>query len=237
MKLSPFTSLVTSLVLALLVIFFIDPLDPSTFSTPFCLGLILMWISLRQGGGVVLTTAICFCLLDFYATDTFLGHVHVPLPHPYFWFFQRFGLFLVVCVMAVYLSYHREQSERNLKHIQSILGKLPAPVVISDASGKILYANEALCSFLKKPVDELSGKHYLDLFMTNIEEGKAMRYYIELFENQDQNAPEVELLTSTNDGHIKASLTCLGTGTQRSMITVLQVPHSSLNLPTVKAIR
>src|SRR5208282_1636116 len=114
--------------LALSVVFVIDPLDPSTFSTPFCLGMILMWLSLRQKAWVVLLITVCFCALDFYATIWFLGNFRHATPHPWFWFFQRFGLFLVVCVMSVYLSYHREESDRNLEHIQTILSKLPAQV-------------------------------------------------------------------------------------------------------------
>jgi PAS domain S-box-containing protein len=230
MKLSPLVALGLALILALLVVFVIDPLDKTTFSTPFCLGMILMWLSLRQKAWVVLTVTVLYCGLDFYATDSFLGSFRHPAEHPYFWFFQRFGLFLVVCVMSIYLSYHREESERNLKHIQGILSKLPAPVVISDAIGIITYANEALCSFFGKASGELVGKRYLELFMTNIDEGKAMRYYIELFGSHDQNAPEVVLLTSAGPTNIKASLTCLGTGTQRNMITVLQLPHTSAHL-------
>jgi PAS domain-containing protein len=230
MKLSPSVALLLAVVLALMVVFVIDPLDKTTFSTPFCLGMILMWLSLRQKAWVVLTVTIFYCFLDFYATELFLGSFQHPAEHPYFWFFQRFGLFIVVCVMSVYLSYHREESERSLKHIQGILSKLPAPVVISDATGIITYVNEALCSFFGKASTELVGKRYLELFMTNIDEGKAMRYYIELFGSHDQNAPEVELLTSARPTNIKASLTCLGTGTKRSMITVLQLPHNGTHL-------
>jgi PAS domain-containing protein len=228
MKLSPLFALILSLALALIVVFYIDPLDKSTFSTPFCLGLILMWLSLRQNAWIVLTATVAYCCLDFYATDMFLGNFRHPAEHPYFWFFQRFGLFSVVCVMAIYLAYHREESERSLKHIQAVLKKLPVPVVISDATGYIIYTNEALCSFFGKPNAELIGKRYLELFMSNIEEGKAMRYYIELFGSHDQNAPEVELMTSINPKSTKATLTCLGTGKHRSMITVLHPPNDGI---------
>jgi len=224
MKLSSPVALLVAFLLALIVVFVIDPLDKTTLSTPFCLGMILMWLSLRQAAWVVLAVTIFYCVIDFYATELFLESFsgRHSTEHPYFWFFQRFGLFIVVCVMAVYLSYHREESEKNLKHIQGILGKLPAPVVISDATGLITYANEALCSLFGKASPELIGKRYLELFMTNIDEGKAMRYYIELFGSDDENAPEVELLTLASPSAMKASLTCMGKGTQRSMITVLR---------------
>jgi len=223
MKLSPPIAFIGSIILGLLVIFVVDPLDPSTFSTPFMLGLILTYLSLRQEAWMVLIITVCYCFMDFYATDWFLGSFRHPAEHPYFWFFQRFGLFFVVCVMAVYLSYHREQANKNLDHIQTVLGKLPAPVVISDATGYITYVNEALCTYFGQPNASLVGKRYLDLFMTNIEEGKAMRYYIELFGEQSPNAPEVDLVTSVSPGSVKAGLTCMGTGSHRSMITVLHL--------------
>ena len=222
MKLPPLAALVISVFLALMVVFVVDPLDPSTFSTPFCLGMILMWYSLRQTAWVVLCVAICYCFIDFYATTWFLGRSPGPVPHPYFWFFQRFGLFFVVALMAVYLSYHREQTDKNIDHIRTVLSKLPAPVVISDAAGYITYVNEALCAFFGQTSENLIGKRYPELLMTNIEEGKAMRYYIELFAEDNPNAPEVDLATSVNASNVKAGLTCLGKGKYRSMITVLQ---------------
>jgi len=221
MKLPPFAALTISVLLAILVVFVVDPLDPSTFSTPFCLGMILMWFSLRQTAWVVLCVAICYCFLDFYATDLFLDRSPNPVPHPYFWFFQRFGLFFVVLVMAVYLSYHREQTTKNIEHIRTVLSKLPAPVVISDAAGYVTYVNEALCAFFGQASENLIGRRYPELFMTNIEEGKAMRYYIELFGDDNPNAPEVDLVTCVNSSSVKAGLTCLGKGKYRNMITVL----------------
>jgi PAS domain S-box-containing protein len=225
MKFSPLITFTLSILLALLVVFVVDPLEPSTLSTPFMLGLILMWLSLRQDAWVVLLIAIVYCLLDFYATDWFLGIAskinHVP--HPYFWFFQRFGLFLVVCVMAVYLSFHREESAKNLSHVQAVLSKLPAPMVISDATGFITYVNEAICTFFGKPAFEILGKRYVDLLMSDTQEGKAMRYYIELFGDTSDSVHEVDLRISIGKLSTKGYVICLGQGSKRSMITVFQV--------------
>jgi PAS domain-containing protein len=222
MKLSPIVALILSLILALVVTFIIDPLDPSTLSTPFCLGLVLMALSIRQPTWVMVIVSICYCTLVLFAMVHFLENSTQPqAPHPFFWFFQRFGLFLVVSVMAIYLSYYREETHRNLTHIQEILGKLPAPVAISDAAGYITYVNEALCTFFNKPASSLMGKRYVDFFMTNTQEGKAMRYYIELFADEVKTVHDVELRTSVNPVDICACLTCLGPGSQRHMITVL----------------
>jgi len=222
MKLSPIIALSLSLILALLVTFIVDPLDPSTLSTPFCLGMILMALSIRQPAWVVVIVSVCYCVLVIFAMVNFYEESPRHGPHPYFWFFQRFGLFLVVSTMAIYLSHYREETQRNLTHIQEILSKLPVPVAISDATGCIIYVNEALCSFFSKPASSLVGKRYIDFFMTNTQEGKAMRYYIDLFGDEAKNVHDVELRTPVNPADISACLTCLGPGSHRHMITVLR---------------
>lgn len=228
MKLSPLVAFAFSIVMALLIVFVIDPLDPTTFSTPFLLGLILMWLSLRQSAWVVLTVTLAYCIMDFYATDWFLRNFRHPAEHPYFWFFQRFGLFTVVSVMAVYLSYYRENSERNLSHVQSILRKIPSPMAISDATGYITYVNETLCHYFGKPAASLLGKRYVDLFMSQTQEGKAMRYYIELFGEQADTVHEVDLSLSVGAPSTKGHVICMGQGSQRSMITVFQIDAPAL---------
>ncbi len=225
MKLSPVVTFALSILLALFAIFVVDPLDPSTLSTPFLLGIILMWLALRQDAWVVLCIAIAYCLLDFYATDWFLGVASKTnyVPHPLFWFYQRFGLFLVVATMSVYLSFHREEAARNLNHVQTVLGKMPAPMLISDATGFITYVNEAFCTFFGKPAAELLGKRYVDLLMSETQEGKAMRYYIELFGDTSDSVHEVELRVAINNLSTKGYVICLGQGSKRSMITVFQI--------------
>jgi len=207
-----------------MVVFVIDPLDPSTLSTPFCLGLILMGLSFRQKGWVVVIVSMIYCVLVIYAMIYFIENqpLQTSQPHPWFWFFQRFGTFLLLCIMAIYLSYYREDTQQNLTHIQGILSKLPAPVVISDAAGYITYVNETLCTFLDQPAARLLGKRYVDLFMSQTQEGKAMRYYIELFSDQSNSVHEVELRTSVGSSNTIGFLTCMGLGASRSMITVLQ---------------
>lgn len=224
MKFSPLGALTISLLLGLLVTFVVDPMDPSTLSTPFCLGLVIMGLSFRQKTWVVATTCLIYCALVIYAMIHFLDFAPPPPTlHPWFWFFQRFGSFLVVCGLGTYLSYYREDTQRSLAHIQGILGKLPAPVVISDAAGYITYVNESLCKFFGQPAFSLLGKRYVDVFMTDIQEGKAMRYYIELFSDQSNTMHEVELKTSAGPFYTKGNLTCLGMRTYRSMVTVLQI--------------
>lgn len=225
-KLSFLTKALGLLLAGVVVVFIVDPLDPSTISTPFLLGIILMALSLRQSTYLVTTTCFGYSILTAYALiSAYLysasqGHVN---PHPYFWLFQRMGLFLVVCALAIYIASYRVDSDRIRARIQNILAKLPAPVVISDAAGYIVYVNEALCQAFKGDASEMMGKRYVDLFMTDIQEGKAMRYYIELFAAPGESVHELEIKPLNSETKTKARLTCLGSGSTRVMITLLSL--------------
>jgi transcriptional regulator with PAS, ATPase and Fis domain len=224
MKLLFFVKLIVLLIVGLVVEYIIDPLDPSTISTPFLLGIILMGLSLRQSTPVVATTSLIYsaitinALIQFHHYHELQGHVS---PHPYFWLFQRVGLFLVLCGLAIYLAYYRTDTQRIVANIQNILGKLPAPVVISDAAGFIIYANDTLSTVFKQSAADIIGKRYVDLFMTDIQEGKAMRYYIELFGDQANSVHELEIKAFYSEAKIKGRLTCLGSRSNRVMITLL----------------
>ena len=193
------------------------------------LGIVLMGLALRQDAPLVVVASIVYSILSAYALMSaqqyFSTHIYAH-PHPYFWLFQRMGLFLVTCGLAIYLAYYRTSTERNLAHIQNILSKLPAPVVISDAAGYIAFVNEALVAAFKDQAVGLEGKRYIDFFMSDIQEGKAMRYYIELFETQTNTIHEHKIKPFGGPSKMTARLTCLGSGTGRVMVTLLQPEHN-----------
>jgi hypothetical protein len=116
MKSSFFTKLIAIVIVGLVVVFVIDPLDPTTISTPFCLGIIIMGLSLRQSTLLVVATSVVYIVLTCYALIIFNIHYNATFhatPHPYFWLFQRAGLFLVLCALAIYLAYYRTAAERT----------------------------------------------------------------------------------------------------------------------------
>jgi transcriptional regulator with PAS, ATPase and Fis domain len=223
MKFSFFAANVGLFIVGIVVVFLIDPLDPTTISTPFMLGIILMALSLRQSTALVVATSVTYSILTTYALvhahQYFATHVYAS-PHPIFWLFQRMGLFIVVCALAIYLAYYRTASQQVLSHVQNILEKLPAPVLISDGAGYYVYANKAFTTTFGQNLRELADKRYVDIFMSDIHEGKATRYYIELFGAKENSVHELELKPFDSPTKIKARLTCLGTGPNRVMITV-----------------
>ena len=224
MKINSINLFLLTLLGAAIVTFVVDPLDPTTLSTPFCLAMILMALSFRQKPWLVVSTTIFYNFLVLYAMFHFMAHAIFPFPHPYFWFFQRYGMFLIVCCMGIYMTYYRDGMERNLIRIQALFSKLPAPVAVSDEAGYITYVNEPLCSFFQLAASSLMGKRYIDVFMATIQEGKAASYYNELFKMIANTSHDIELGTAGITGNTKGCLICLGEGKQRNLITVLQ-PH------------
>jgi PAS domain-containing protein len=237
MNLKFFAKLFGLFVLGLVVVFIIDPLDKSTVSTPFLLGIILTALSLRQSIELVVATSLFYAALTVYELLLFIefvaANVH-PVQHPYFWLFQRAGLFFVVCALAIYLAHYRTSTQRILVHIQDILAKLPTPVVISDASGFIIYANEAIGKIFKRKASQLTGLRYVDFLMSDIQEGKATRYYIEIFGDKTNEVHELEVRPMGNE-KMKARLSCLGTGTNRVLITAFDLLHSPARSESVSA--
>jgi PAS domain-containing protein len=223
-----------ALIAGLVTVFVIDPLDPSTISTPFCLGIILMGLSLRQSTSLVAAVSVLYSVLTVFALIQFHRyheiHGHVG-PHPYFWLFQRAGLFFVLCAMAIYMASYRTDTERILTRLRAILSKLPTPVILSDASGNIVYANDAVTPVLRQTPSQITGKSYFDFFHTKALKGKSIRSYFEMFEAKTNEICEIEIGPFGSANKMNAQIICLGTGRNRIMITVLQNSEKTLDQP------
>jgi PAS domain-containing protein len=225
LNLSTVSKFFIALILGLLTVFVIDPLDPSTVSTPFCLGIILMGLSLRQSTSLVIAVSLLYTVLTAIALINFHhyhdAHVRVS-PHPYFWLFQRMGTFLVLCGMACYLAHYRTDTERILSRLRTILSKLPVPVILSDSSGNIVYANDAVTSVLHQTPVQITGKSYFNYFRTERMKGRSVRAYFETFESDTNGIYQLDVGSFENAKKMNSQLICLGTGRNRVMITVLQ---------------
>jgi len=225
LNLSTVSKFFIALILGLVTVYVIDPLDPSTVSTPFCLGIVLMGLSLRQSTSLVVAVSLVYSVLTVIALIQFHHYhdIHVRVsPHPYFWLFQRMGLFVVLCGLAIYLAHYRTDTERTLTQLRSILSKLPVPVILSDASGNIVYANDAVTSVLDESPSQITGKSYFNYFLTERMKGKSIRAYFELFDAETNGIYKLEVGPLGSAKKMDAQLNCLGTGRNRVMITVLQ---------------
>ena len=96
-------------------------------------------------------------------------------------------------------------------------------MAIFDAAGYIVFTNEALTTAFKQEGCELAGKRYVDLFMIDIPEGRAMRKYIELFEEEASEVKDFDTKFFNSETRIKGRITCLGAGANRVLIAVLSI--------------
>jgi len=230
-KRSLFFKFFAALILGLVVISVLDRLDVSTVSAPLCLGIVLMGASLRQSPSLVVAISLAYILLVTYSAFYFFyysTHPRLPFPYPVFALVQRVGLFVVVCAMAIYMSVYRATSEQTLADVRNTLSKLPVPVVISDPRGLIIYTNESLNASLQYLPPDLTGKRYMDFFMPAVQEGNAWRHYIKIFGDEGDKVHEMEITPLGGTIPMVARLTCHGTGAQRTLVTVLHPPESSL---------
>jgi PAS domain-containing protein len=133
--------------------------------------------------------------------------------------------------MAIYLAYYRTDTERILTRLRAILSKLPSPVILSDASGHIVYANDAVTPVLHQTPSHITGKSYFDFFHTEAMKGKSIRAYFDLFEADTNEIYKLEVSPFGGANKMNAQLICLGTGPNRIMITVLQTIEKTLDQP------
>jgi hypothetical protein len=153
--------------------------------------------------------------------------------YPYFWLFQRMGLFLVLSALSVYLAYYRTGTEQVLRRLRTVLGKLPVPVMLSNATGEVLYANDAVTLLLTESDKNIAGGSYFDFIHIEDTKGKSIRSYFAIFEGDSNGVYFVEISPFGAKNKMNAQITCLGVGVNRMLITVLQNP---VGWPAVKSI-
>jgi PAS domain-containing protein len=231
MKHAFFPKFFLALILGLVMIYVFDRLDVSAFSYPVCLSIVLMGISLRQSPSLVAAVSLVYILLVTYSSLYFLYHsnpYHVPFPNRVFGLVQREGVFIVVCAMATYISFYRAAAEHTLADLEKTLSKIPVPVVISDVGGYIIYANHSLKVSLKNLPADLIGRKYVDFFLPGMPEREAILYYSELFYAGAVSAQEIDMVPFGSLVPMLARFICHDTGSNRTLITVLQLPDSTL---------
>jgi PAS domain-containing protein len=236
LRLSSFFKFLIAFLLGLISVFVIEPLDRSTVSTPLCLGIVLMALSLRQSTYLVAAVGLTYIALTIYALIQFQhyysAHFQAP-PHPYFWLFQRSALFVVLCGMSIYLAHYRTDTGQILSRFRAILGKLPVPVLLSDATGNIVYVNDALTSILHQSPSEITGKSFFNFFTRTKMKGEFIRFYFELFEAETNGTYELEVHPFGAANKINAQMTCLGSGPNRVLITVLENNEKMIVQPSL----
>ncbi len=137
--------------------------------------------------------------------------------------------FVFTATLAILFSKSRCEAKARQDQTMDILTTMPMPVVISDAMGAIIFANDEAVDFLKIPRGELVGKSYARLFMPFHDEGTAMRDYIQYFqmpsEGSGHSFPDTICIAQKEGApqQVNARFICLGKGESRYMVTVIKI--------------
>jgi PAS domain-containing protein len=111
---------------------------------------------------------------------------------------------VVFVVMAYSLSHYRENSELQLRSLASLLDRLRAPILVSDADGNINFANRGCCGLLSCSLQDAKDSTFFSLF-THIEQRrKSIEQYLAHFENTLESAIEMTLSVRGSQRNFKS---------------------------------
>jgi PAS domain-containing protein len=194
-----------SMVLMLLLSFFLEPLQLIPFALTF--------------------SAVVYCSIHYmqpFNTGSSTDWIRLIL---------RMTGFCIAAALAVLFSKSRCEAKAHLDQTVEIITNMPVPVIISDALGTILFVNDEAVEFTGMNRGKLIGALYPRLFMGSHDEGSAMRDYIKFFQtapvadsDMEQRCSTVCLTKADGEAHqVEARFICLGHGESRYMVTVFKV--------------
>jgi len=211
-------------------ILFLDQKSPDVVVAPLASMILMLLLSFRLEPLELIPFAATFAGVIFYSLR-YMQHLDQQGDSDWMRLSVRIFSFLVASSLAVLFSKYRREARARHDRTVAIITTMPVPVIISDATSLIVFANDEAVEFMQMPRGHLQCASYVQLFMANKDEGTAMRDYIKFF----TNLPDVEegTLTRTRDmclaiangekHNVQARLICLGKGEARSMITVLKL--------------
>jgi PAS domain-containing protein len=221
MKISTPNLTVLVLALAAGVFFIIDPIFKDLTFVPLALSLGVLCLSFRLPPARLLLWSCIYGVLvlcvftraNMFQPDQWQSWLKLML---------RMSFFATACALGILYSKARQDLNKSLGWVVDVLGKMPVPLIVSDAAGYVVYANEEAGAFFRVSSLEIEGKRFVDLFMPDVEEGKAMRFYVEMFEDFSALAQQTNLGARGGvEKSVPARMMCMGVGSDRRLVTLL----------------
>jgi PAS domain S-box-containing protein len=142
----------------------------------------------------------------------------------------RTATLLIGGVATVLLSIHRRRLFQSHEHLLGVLRKIPAPLVLSNSSGTVIFVNEQAASMLGLAPEEAEGLSYFALFVNRSDKGNAIKHYLEMVEQEEQTASSIELrLRDRPEVPMKGTLVPLASGGDRWIITLISARQDAEN--------
>jgi len=133
----------------------------------------------------------------------------------------RGATFMISSLVVYWVCRQREALSESFQNMLNIVTCLPAPLLISDESGLIVFINNRAREILKIEEGDLADKTYFQVFAMPTNQGQFIANYLAHFEQGGQLAKEVILANRGNiDQPISANWQVIYLGRQRKMITM-----------------
>jgi PAS domain-containing protein len=122
----------------------------------------------------------------------------------------------------VVLSSHRQKLRQSHHDLISMLIRFPVPVIVSDASGTIVFLNDRAGVLLGIPPGEGVGLSYFEMLLHQNGKGANIKKYVELIDSPHSDATEINIRTRNRPTKLlKGMLVVIDSMEGRQLVTVI----------------
>lgn len=184
--------------MALVLIVWLDRELFSVVITPFlasiCLALMALWFR----PGLMTLWVLIYSGGVFLALFAVVGPI--PRGEEELTPLVRFGAFLVMAAVTIGMSWQRDLWQRSYERVELLMQTLTLPLMLSDGSGHVVFANEAAAGILRCSMKELLASSYFVLFSLPNEQGKFIAKYFEQFDGQEHRGGKLRICLQSRAG-------------------------------------
>ena len=138
--------------------------------------------------------------------------------------YLRGGTLALGGVGTVLLSMHRFRVSESFVQTLTILEKLPAPVVLSDCAGCIVFMNDDALQLLETTAEEALGSSYFT-YLVEGERGKTIQKYLDMVDSKQCELENVTVqIMKPVPRTITASIVTIQANRTKLLATVLRPP-------------
>ncbi len=184
--------------LALICIVWLDRLLSSVVVTPFLASICMAIMALRFRPGLMTLWVLIYSCGVFFALFSAVGLV--PRGEEEMTPLLRFGAFTVMAAVSIGMSWQRDLWQKSYERVQMLMQTLTLPLILSDSSGNIVFANEAAAGILRYSMKELLNTSYFMLFSLPAAQGKFIAKYFEQFDGMEHNSGKLRICLQSRGG-------------------------------------
>lgn len=113
--------------------------------------------------------------------------------------------FIVAGSLAIALNKGRSSLRRNLYCLVEMLGSLPCAVVVSDHTGRVLFANKRALHTLGRPAEDVINLSYFTFFTSPERRGHDMEAFLRMSEETTSSETDITVNLHSGDSRVMAA--------------------------------